>query len=188
MRTLGRAASGDAFILDAVRTPFGRAGGALAAVRPDDLAAHAVRALLARAPGLDPARIDDVLFGNANGAGEDNRNVARMAVMLAGLPTSVPGATVNRLCGSSLDAAMQASRAIETGDASVVLVGGVESMSRAPWVLLKPERGYARTNQELHSTTLGWRMVNPEMPERWTISLGQSAEKLATIHDISREA
>ena len=148
-------------------------------MRPDDLAAHVVRELLARSPDLDPARIDDVLFGNANGAGEDNRNVARMAVLLAGLPTTVPGATVNRLCGSSLDAAMQASRAIETGDASVVLVGGVESMSRAPWVLLKPERGYARTNAELHSTTLGWRMVNPEMPEQWTISLGASAEKLA---------
>ena len=168
-----------AYLYDAIRTPFGRHGGALAGVRPDDLAAHVVRELLARSPELDPARIDDVLFGNANGAGEDNRNVARMAVLLAGLPTSVPGATVNRLCGSSLDAAMQASRAIETGDASVVLVGGVESMSRAPWVLLKPERGYARTNQELYSTTLGWRMVNPEMPEQWTISLGASAEKLA---------
>jgi acetyl-CoA acetyltransferase family protein len=157
-------------------------------VRPDDLAAHVVRSILDRSPDLDPARIDDVLFGNANGAGEDNRNVARMAVLLAGLPTSVPGATINRLCGSSLDAAMQGSRAIETGDASLVLVGGVESMSRAPWVLLKPERGYARTNAELHSTTLGWRMVNPEMPEQWTISLGQSAEKLAQIHDVSREA
>jgi len=177
-----------AYLYDAIRTPFGRHGGALAGVRPDDLAAHVVRALVARTPDLDPARIDDVLFGNANGAGEDNRNVARMAVLLAGLPTSVTGATVNRLCGSSLDAAMQASRAIETGDASLVLVGGVESMSRAPWVLLKPERGYARTDQELYSTTLGWRMVNPEMPERWTISLGKSAEKLATMHEISREA
>jgi len=157
-------------------------------VRPDDLAAHVVRELLARSPELDPERIGDVLFGDANGAGEDNRNVARMAVLLAGLPSSIPGATVNRLCGSSLDAAMQASRAVETGDASVVLVGGVESMSRAPWVLLKPERGYARTDQELYSTTLGWRMVNPEMPEQWTISLGRSAEKLATIHDIPREA
>ncbi len=177
-----------AYLYDGIRTPFGRHGGALAGVRPDDLAAHVVRELLARSPDLDPAGIDDVLFGNANGAGEDNRNVARMAVLLAGLPTSVPGSTINRLCGSSLDAAMQASRAIETGDASVVLVGGVESMSRAPWVLLKPERGYARTNQELFSTTLGWRMVNPEMPERWTISLGASAEKLAGIHGISREA
>ena len=128
-----------------------------------------------------------MLFGNANGAGEDNRNVARMAVLLAGLPTSVPGSTVNRLCGSSLDAAMQASRAIEPGDASLVLVGGVESMSRAPWVMLKPERGFPNGNQTLHSTTLGWRMVNPAMPERWTISLGLSAEKLAAMYDISRE-
>ena len=157
-------------------------------MRPDDLAAHVVRSILDRSPDLDPSRIDDVLFGNANGAGEDNRNVARMAVLLAGLPTSVPGATINRLCGSSLDAAMQGSRAIETGDASLVLVGGVESMSRAPWVLLKPERGYARTNAELHSTTLGWRMVNPEMPGQWTISLGESAEKLAEIYEVSREA
>ena len=180
--------SAEAYILDAVRSPFGRHGGALAGSRPDDLAAHVVRALLERAPALDPARIDDVVFGNANGAGEDNRNVARMAVLLAGLPTSVPGSTVNRLCGSSLDAAMQASRAVETGDASLVLVGGVESMSRAPWVLLKPERPYPRTDQELHSTTLGWRMVNPEMPERWTISLGASAEKLAGIYGISRDA
>jgi acetyl-CoA acetyltransferase family protein len=180
--------SGEAFILDAVRTPFGRAGGALASVRPDDLAAHAVRALLERAPGLDPARIDDVTFGNANGAGEDNRNVGRMAVLLAGLPTSVPANTVNRLCGSSLDAAMQASRAVETGDASLVLVGGVESMTRAPWVLLKPERAYPRNDETLHSTTLGWRMVNPEMPEAWTISLGASTEKVAGIYGVSREA
>jgi acetyl-CoA acetyltransferase family protein len=180
--------SGEAFILDAVRTPFGRAGGALAGVRPDDLAAHAVRALLERAPDLDPARIDDVAFGNANGAGEDNRNVGRMAVLLAGLPTSVPANTVNRLCGSSLDAAMQASRAIETGDASLTLVGGVESMTRAPWVLLKPERAYPRGHETLYSTTLGWRMVNPEMPDQWTISLGESTEKLAGIYGISRDA
>jgi acetyl-CoA acetyltransferase family protein len=183
-----RGTSRAAYLYDGIRTPFGRHGGALAGVRPDDLAAHVVRQLLARTPPLDPALVGDVLFGAANGAGEDNRNVARMAVLLAGLPTAVPGATINRLCGSSLDAAMQASRAIETGDASVVVVGGVESMSRAPWVLLKPERGFARTNQELYSTTLGWRMVNPEMPEQWTISLGASAEKLAGIHDISREA
>ncbi len=130
----------ECFLYDAVRTPFGRYGGALAAVRPDDLAAHVVRELVARAPGLDPAQIDDVLFGDANQAGEDNRDVARMAVLLAGLPTSVPGPTINRLCGSSLDAAMQGSRAIETGDAGLVLVGGVESMRRAPWVLLKPEK------------------------------------------------
>jgi acetyl-CoA acetyltransferase family protein len=178
----------DAFLYDAIRTPFGRHGGALAGVRPDDLAAHVVRELVARSPDLDPAQIDDVLFGNANGAGEDNRNVARMAVLLAGLPTSVTGSSINRLCGSSLDAAMQASRAIETGDASLTLVGGVESMSRAPWVLLKPEKPYSRTDAALHSTTLGWRMVNPDMPEQWTISLGASAEKLAQDHDISREA
>jgi acetyl-CoA acetyltransferase family protein len=177
-----------AYVYDAIRTPFGRHGGALAGVRPDDLAAHVVRELLARSPDLDPEQIDDVLFGNANGAGEDNRNVARMAVLLAGLPTTVTGTTVNRLCGSSLDAAMQASRAVETGDAGLVLVGGVESMSRAPWVMLKPERGYARTNSELYSTTLGWRMVNPEMPDQWTISLGASAEKLARDHRIAREA
>jgi len=177
-----------AYILDAVRTPFGRYGGGLAGVRPDDLAAHVVRALMARSPGLDPSDVDDVLFGDANGAGEDNRNVARMAALLAGFPTTVTGSTVNRLCGSSLDAAMQASRMIECGDARVVLVGGVESMSRAPWVLLKPERGFPRGHEELYSTTLGWRMVNPEMPSEWTISLGESAEKLASIYDISREA
>src|SRR3954451_6287655 len=130
------------YVLDAVRTPFGRYGGGLAGVRPDDLGAPVVRTLLERAPDLDPAAIDDVLFGNANGAGEDNRNVARMAALLAGLPTTVTGSSINRLCGSSLDAALQASRAIESGDASVVLVGGVESMSRAPWVVLKPERAF----------------------------------------------
>jgi acetyl-CoA acetyltransferase family protein len=177
-----------AYVLDVVRTPFGRYGGGLAGVRPDDLAAHVVRTLLDRAPALDPARIDDVLFGDANQAGEDNRNVARMACLLAGLPTGVPGATVNRLCGSSLDAAMQASRMVECGDASTVLVGGVESMSRAPWVLLKPERAYPRGHEQLHSSTLGWRVINPRMPEQWTISLGASAEKLAGIYDISREA
>src|SRR3954453_20983404 len=132
----------DAYIVDAVRTPFGRYGGALAHVRPDDLGAHVVKALLDRSPDLGPGLIEDVIFGDANGAGEDNRNVGRMAALLAGLPSSVPGSTVNRLCGSSLDAAMQASRAIETGDADTVVVGGVESMTRAPWVLLKPERGF----------------------------------------------
>src|SRR4051812_6006381 len=127
------------------------------------------------------------MFGDANQAGEDNRDVARMATLLAGLPTTVPGTTINRLCGSSLDAAMQASRAIETGDASLVLVGGVESMSRAPGVLLKPAKAYAMGDQTVHSTTLGWRMVNPEMPSEWTISLGESTEKLARIHGIGRE-
>jgi acetyl-CoA acetyltransferase family protein len=177
-----------AYVIDAVRTPFGRYGGGLSAVRPDDLGAHAVRALLDRAPGLDPQRVDDVLFGDANQAGEDNRNVARMAWLLNGLPTSVPGATINRLCASSLEAAAQASRAIETADASVVVVGGVESMSRAPWVMLKTERPFPRDHQQLWSTTLGWRMVNPRMPEQWTISLGASAEKLAGLYSISREA
>lgn len=177
-----------AYILDAVRSPFGRYGGGLAGVRPDDLGAHVVKALLERAPDLDPARVDDVLFGDANQAGEDNRNVARMAWLLNGLPTSVPGATINRLCGSSLDAAMQASRAIESGDASIVVVGGVESMSRAPWILLKTEHAYPRGHEQLHSSTLGWRMVNPKMPDQWTISLGQSAEKLADIYGISRQA
>jgi acetyl-CoA acetyltransferase family protein len=177
-----------AYILDAVRTPFGRYGGGLSGVRPDDLAAHAVRALLARSPSLEPQRIDDILFGDANQAGEDNRNVARMAALLAGLPTSLPGSTINRLCGSSLDASMQASRMIETGDASVVLIGGVESMSRAPWILLKPSRAFPQGHEQLYSSTLGWRMVNPEMPEQWTISLGASAEKLAGIYGITREA
>jgi acetyl-CoA acetyltransferase family protein len=176
-----------AYVLDAVRAPFGRYGGGLAKVRPDDLAAHVVKALLERADGLDHERIDDVIFGNANGAGEDNRNVARMAVLLAGLPTTIPGTSINRLCGSSLDAAMQASRAIEAGDHHLVLVGGVESMSRAPFVMLKPERPFPNQPQTLHSTTLGWRMVNPNMPEQWTISLGESAEKLADMYDISRE-
>ena len=175
-------------MLDAVRAPFGRYGGALAKVRPDDLAAHVVKAILTRSPNLDPERVDEVLFGDANQAGEDNRNVARMAWLLNNLPTSIPGSTINRLCGSSLDAAMQASRTIETGEASIVVVGGVESMSRAPWIMLKPERAFPSAQEQLYSSTLGWRMVNPNMPEQWTISLGASAEKLAGLHNISREA
>jgi acetyl-CoA acetyltransferase family protein len=178
----------EAFVYEAIRTPFGRFGGALAGVRPDDLAAGTLRALLDRVGGLDPAAIDDVLLGAANGAGEDNRNVARMALLLAGFPTTVTGATVNRLCGSSLEAAIQATRAIRCGDASLVIAGGVESMSRAPWVLLKPSRAYPATDETLYSTTLGWRMVNAMMPERWRISLGESAEKLAGVYKISREA
>jgi acetyl-CoA acetyltransferase family protein len=176
------------FVYDAVRTPIGRHGGGLAEIRPDDLAAGVVRALVDRSPGLDPAAIDDVYLGDANGAGEDNRDVARMAVLLAGLPTSVPGATVNRLCGSGLEAVIAASRAVEVGDASLVLAGGVESMTRAPWVLLKPERPFPRGHETLHSSTLGWRMVNPAMPERWTVSLGEIAEILADRYSISREA
>src|SRR4051795_10998848 len=132
----------DAFLYAAVRTPFGRFGGALAGVRPDDLAATALTGVLAKVPGLDPVEVDDVLWGCANQAGEDNRNVGRMAVLLAGLPTSVPAVTVNRLCGSSLDAAMQASRAVEVGDLEVAVAGGVESMTRAPWVLPKPSRAF----------------------------------------------
>ncbi len=179
--------STDAFILDALRTPFGRYGGGLSHIRPDDLAGVVVRALLDRRPALDPSTIDDVIFGNANGAGEDNRNVARMATLLAGLPTSIPGATVNRLCGSGLQAVVDASRAIETGDARTVIAGGVESMSRAPWVMLKPERGFAREHQQLHSTTLGWRMINPQMPAEWTLGLGEAADLLGPRYGISRE-
>jgi acetyl-CoA acetyltransferase family protein len=176
-----------AYVYDAVRTPFGRYGKSLAGVRPDDLAASTLKALLERHPDFDPARIDDVILGDANQAGEDNRDVARMAVLLAGLPTSVPGSTTNRLCGSGLDAAIQASRAIETGDASVMIAGGVESMSRAPFVMLKPEKPYPAGNETLVSTTLGWRLVNPKMPSEWTISLGASAELLAAKYEISRE-
>ncbi|GAA1954946.1 thiolase family protein [Amycolatopsis minnesotensis] len=176
-----------AYVLDAVRTPFGRYGGALAKVRPDDLAAGVLRALATRT-GFDPSEVDEVLLGDANAAGEDNRNVARMAALLAGWPTSVPGATVNRLCGSGLEAAVQASRAIEVGDAALVVAGGVESMSRAPWVLLKPERAFPNGHETMHSTTLGWRMVNPAMPERWTVSLGESTEMLADSYGIGRES
>jgi acetyl-CoA acetyltransferase family protein len=179
---------GETYIVDAVRTPTGRYGGALAGVRPDDLAARVIGALIERSPALDPERIDDVCFGNANGAGEENRDVARMAGLLAGLPTSVPGATVNRLCGSGMEAAVGANRAIAVGDASICIAGGVESMSRAPWVVMKPEQGYARTDQTLVSTTLGWRLVNPEMPEGWTVSLGEGAEILADRYEVSRDA
>ncbi|QIZ38741.1 thiolase family protein [Saccharopolyspora sp. ASAGF58] len=177
----------DVFVLDAVRTPIGRYGKGLAGMRPDDLAAHVVGSLVGRHSGLDPATIGDIQFGDANGAGEDNRNVARMAALLAGLPTSVPGATVNRLCGSGLEAVINASRTVQVGDADLVLAGGVESMSRAPWVLPKPESGYPRGHETLHSTTLGWRMVNPNMPEKWTIALGESAEILADRYKISRD-
>jgi acetyl-CoA acetyltransferase family protein len=176
------------YVAGAVRTPIGRHGGALAATRPDDLAAAAVKGLVGRHPDLDPARIDDVVFGDANGAGEDNRNVARMAVLLAGLPTSIPAATVNRLCGSGMEAAIDASRAIAVGDASLVIAGGVESMTRAPWVLTKPDRGYPRAHETLWSTTLGWRMVNPAMPDAWTVSLGEGAELLADRYRVSRDA
>ncbi|MCX4511152.1 acetyl-CoA C-acyltransferase [Streptomyces sp. NBC_01619] len=178
----------DVYVVDAVRTPIGRYGGALSAVRPDDLAAGVLRKLLDRSPALDPALIGDVLFGNANGAGEENRDVARMAVLLAGLPVTVPGSAVNRLCGSGLEAVVQAARAVALGDASIAVAGGVESMSRAPWVLPKPERAFPVGNQQLYSTTLGWRMVNPRMPEEWTIPLGETAELIADKYGITREA
>jgi acetyl-CoA acyltransferase len=176
-----------AFVYDAVRTPFGKFNGALAGVRPDDLGAVVLRAVLERSPGVDPAAVEDVVFGNANGAGEENRNVARMSALLAGLPVSVPGVSVNRLCGSSLEAAIQGSRMIETGDAKIVLTGGVESMTRAPWVLPKPSKPFPVGNVELVSTTLGWRLVNPRMPAEWTVSLGESNEQLQEIYEVSRE-
>jgi acetyl-CoA acetyltransferase family protein len=175
-----------AFLYDAVRTPFGRYGGALAGVRPDDLAAFVVGEQLRRVPDLDPAAVSDVILGNANGAGEENRDVARMAVLLAGLPLSVPGSTVNRLCGSSVEAAVQAARAVEAGDADVVVCGGVESMSRAPWVMLKPDRAFPAGEVNLASTTLGWRLVNPRMRADWTVSLGEATERLRERHGISR--
>jgi acetyl-CoA acetyltransferase family protein len=176
-----------AFVYDAVRTPFGRYGKSLAGVRPDDLAGSTLRALLDRHPDLDPARIDDVILGDANQAGEDNRDVARFAVLLAGLPVSVPGSTTNRLCGSGIDAAIQASRAIETGDASIMVAGGVESMTRAPYVMLKPVAAFPPRNSELVSTHIGWRFTNPKLPKEQTISNGQSAELLAQKYEISRE-
>jgi acetyl-CoA acyltransferase len=177
----------DAFVFDAVRTPFGRFDGALAKVRPDDLGAAVLRAVAERSPALDTSLVDEVVFGLANGAGEDNRNVGRMASLLAGYPVTVPGSTVNRLCGSSLDAAMSASRAIECGDANVVVAGGVESMTRAPWVLPKPDRAFPARDVTAVSTTLGWRLVNREMPTEWTVSLGESNEQLREEFGISRE-
>ena len=178
----------DVFVLDAVRTPIGKYAGALSGVRPDDLAAHVVRSVVARAPELDPADIDDVFFGDANGAGEDNRDVARMAVLLAGLPTSVPGVTMNRLCGSGLEAVIGANRAVAVGDVRLAIAGGVESMTRAPWVLQKPVKGFPAGHETLHSTTLGWRMVNRLMPDEWTVSLGEATEQLAEKYGITREA
>ncbi|MFM2184281.1 MAG: hypothetical protein RJB61_2575, partial [Actinomycetota bacterium] len=179
----------DSYIVDAVRTPIGRLGGALAGIRPDDLAATALGGLVQRRPDSADigAAIDEVYFGDANGAGEDNRNVARMAVLLAGLPVGIPGATVNRLCGSGMEAVFAASRAAATGDADVVVAGGVESMTRAPWVMLKPAKGFPTTHEQLWNSALGWRMVNPSMPEAWTISLGEGAEVLADRHSISRD-
>jgi 3-oxoadipyl-CoA thiolase len=175
-----------AYICDAVRTPFGRYGGALAGVRPDDLAAIPIQALLRRNAALDPAAIDDVILGCANQAGEDNRNVARMAVLLAGLPDSVPGGTVNRLCGSGLDAIAIAARAIRSGEAEVIVAGGVESMSRAPYVLSKSTAAYARDVQ-LFDTTIGWRFVNPVLKMKYGIdSMPETAENVAAEFRVSR--
>src|SRR5690554_103315 len=163
----------EVWIIDAVRTPIGRHGGALASVRPDDLAAHVIRALLDRT-GLDPSCIDDVILGCANQAGEDNRNVARMAALLAGLPVEVAGQTVNRLCGSGLQAVLSAAHAIRAGEGDVMIAGGVESMSRAPYVMLKAEQAYARGSPEVADTVLGWRFINDRMPAAWTVSLGET--------------
>ncbi|HEY0246878.1 MAG TPA: thiolase family protein [Gryllotalpicola sp.] len=177
-----------AFVYDAVRTPFGKAAGALSGVRPDDLAALVMRTAVERT-GVDPASLDDVIFGDANQAGEDNRNVARFGALLAGFPSSVTGVTVNRLCGSAVEAVIQGSRAIETGDARIVLAGGVESMSRAPFVVEKSPRPWPATvNQTMWNTSIGWRMTNPALRKDWTISNGESAEKLARVYGIPREA
>ena len=177
----------EAWIVEAVRTPVGRYGGALAGVRPDDLAATVLEAVVARS-GIDPAIIDDVILGCANQAGEDNRNIARMALLIAGLPVEVAGQTVNRLCGSGLQAVASAAQAIAVGDADVVIAGGVESMSRAPLVTLKPESGYERGTRELVDTTIGWRFVNPVLDAKYpAISLGETAERVAAQWSVSRE-
>ena len=175
-----------AFICDAVRTPFGRFGGTLASVRADDLAALPLKALIERNPGLDPARIDDVIYGCANQAGEDNRNVARMAMLLAGLPETVPGTTINRLCGSSLDAIGVAARAIKSGETQLMIAGGVESMSRAPFVMGKAESAYSRS-MKMEDTTIGWRFINSQMKARYGVdSMPETAENVATDFAIAR--
>jgi acetyl-CoA acyltransferase len=177
----------DAYLIDAARTPFGRHRGGLSGIRTDDLAAIPLATLLARHPGLDPARIDDVILGDTNGAGEDNRNVARMAALLAGLPPTVPGVTVNRLCASGGEAVIQAARAVRGGDAEVVIAGGVESMTRAPFVLPRPDAPFPG-RLELVPTQVGWRLVNPRFPAEWTGSLGACAEAVAAELGIGRQA
>jgi 3-oxoadipyl-CoA thiolase len=178
----------EAYVVDAIRTPMGSYRGALSGVRPDDLAAHTIRAVVERT-GVDPERVVDVYFGAANQSGEDNRDVARMAALLAGLPNSVPGATVNRLCASGLEAINAAARAVKLGEGDFYLAGGVESMSRAPWVVEKPERALPRGPQTMHDTTLGWRMINPRMAELGlsTESMGETGENVAERYGISRE-
>jgi 3-oxoadipyl-CoA thiolase len=175
----------EAFISVALRTPVGKHGGSLANVRPDDLAAIPIKAVVERS-GLDPATIDDVILGCANQAGEDNRNVARMALLLAGLPVEVPGQTVNRLCGSGLQAVASAAQAIKSGEGEAFIAGGVESMTRAPYVMLKPSEPFSRKTPEVADTTVGWRFVNPRMKKEWTISLGETAEVVAERYKIGR--
>lgn len=176
-----------AYLVSGVRTPIGRYGGALASVRPDDLAAHVLRALAAAETTVDWSHVDDVIFGCANQSGEDNRNVARMAALLAGLPVSVPGGTVNRLCGSGLDAVAIAARTIKAGDADLIIAGGVESMTRAPFVMPKAKSAWSRSN-EVYDTTIGWRFINPRMAARYgTDSMPETAQNVADVYGISRE-
>jgi acetyl-CoA acetyltransferase len=177
----------EVFLCDAVRTPFGRYGGALASIRADDLAAIPIRALTKRNPNVDWSAVDDVIYGCANQAGEDNRNVGRMALLLAGLPDVVPGATINRLCGSSLDAIATGARAIKSGESELIIAGGVESMSRAPFVLPKAEAGFSRT-AEIYDTTIGWRFVNPIIQKHFGIdSMPETAENVAEQYRVNRE-
>src|SRR6201996_2442965 len=177
----------DAFICDAVRTPIGRYGGALSGVRPDDLAAIPIAALLARNPSLDSKAVDDIFLGCANQAGEDNRNVARMAALLAGLPVDVPGATMNRLCGSGMDAIGMAARTIKAGDSELIIAGGVESMSRAPFVMPKADSAFSRT-AEIYDTTIGWRFINARLKEKYGVdSMPETGENVAADFRVSRE-
>jgi len=176
----------EALIYSAVRTPVGRHGGALAEVRPDDLAAIALKAVVGRV-GYDPARLDDVILGCANGAGEDNRNVARMAALLAGYPVEVPGQTINRLCGSGLQAVASAAQAIKANEGDAFVAGGVESMTRAPYIMLKRATPWDRKPPEMADSTVGWRFTNPKMPKEWTISLGETAEVVAQQYGITRD-
>jgi 3-oxoadipyl-CoA thiolase len=177
----------DAYICDFVRTPIGRFGGALAKVRPDDLAAHVIKALMARNPSLNKDKIEEVFFGCANQAGEDNRNIARMGLLLAGLPVSVPGNTINRLCASGLDAVGAASRAIKTGEISLAIAGGAESMSRAPFVMGKAQEAFSR-NAEIYDTTIGWRFINPLMKQQYGVdSMPETGENVAEEYQVKRE-
>jgi 3-oxoadipyl-CoA thiolase len=179
----------DAVIIDAVRTPVGKLRGALSAVRPDDLGAYVIEQLLQRNPSVQASAVEEVFFGCANQAGEDNRNVARMALLLAGLPEQVPGVTVNRLCASGLEAAVQASRAIRLGDMELCIAGGVESMTRAPWAVMKPAEGFAGGSMQSYDTSLGWRFPNPRMSQRFPLeSMGETAENVAAKYRIARKA